>query len=204
MADPLFNDSLLDGLRRDMTHLEDLAKALDQLHNRLDSEGIPFAVVGALALRQHGYIRFTEDIDIVVTAEGLEKIHDRLVGRGFLPRAKGLRKKLRDTINKVNVDVIAAGEHAGSAESPVRYPAPDASDFDARAGGVRYATLDALIRFKVASGVWGKRLRDLADVQELIRVQGLDESYATRLPAELRAKFVELVQAAAEQRDDTE
>jgi hypothetical protein len=204
VADALLNESLIDGLRRDMTHLEDLAKALAGLQRSLEREDISFAVVGALALRQHGYARFTEDIDIVVTPEGLEKIHERLIGRGLVPRAAGLRKKLRDTVNKVNVDVIAAGEHAGSAESPVTYPAPEASDFDVRAGGVRYATLDALIRFKIASGVWGKRLRDLADVQELIRVHGLDESYATRLPLELTGTFAELVQSAGEQRDETE
>jgi hypothetical protein len=204
VADAVLNDSLLDGLRRDMNHLEDLAKALAALHARMEQEGIAFAVVGALALRQHGYARFTEDIDIVVTPEGLASIHERLVGRGLVPRASGLRKKLRDTVNKVNIDVIAAGEHAGSAESPVTYPTPDTSDFDAGAGGVRYATLDALIRFKIASGVWGKRLRDLADVQELIRIHALDSSYATRLPDELRAKFAELVQATAEQQSETE
>jgi hypothetical protein len=204
VADPLFNASLLDGLRRDMNHLDDLAKALDGLQRRLELEGIPFAVVGALALRQHGYVRFTEDIDIVVAADGLEKIHERLVGRGLVPRASGLRKKLRDTVYKVNLDVIIAGEHAGSAQSPVTYPAPESEDFDVAAGRVRYATLDAMIRFKIASGVWGKRLRDLADVQELIRIHGLDRSYAARLPAELRDKFAELVQAVSEQREETE
>ena len=187
-----------------MGHLEDLAKALAALQARMEQENIPFAVVGALALRQHGYARFTEDIDIVVTPEGLVKIHERLVGRGLVPTAAGLRKKLRDTVNKVNVDVIAAGEHAGSAESPVIYPSPEASDFDVRTGGVRYATLEAMIRFKIASGVWGKRLRDLADVQELIRIHALDASYALQLPIELRAKFAELVQSAAEERDETE
>jgi hypothetical protein len=204
VADALFSESLVDGLRRDMAHLADLAKALEGLQRTLEREGIPFAVVDALALRQHGYVRFTEDIDIVVTPEGLDRIHESLVGRGLVPRAAGLRKKLRDTVNKVNVDVIASGEHAGSAESPVTYPAPEASDFDVRASGVRYATLEAVIRFKIASGVWGRRLRDLADVQELIRIHKLDESYAARLPVELREKFVELAQSAGEQRDETE
>jgi hypothetical protein len=201
VALPLFSPSLLDGLRRDAVHAEDVAKALVALRKSLDAEGIPFAVIGALAMRQHGYVRFTEDIDIVTTPEGLTRIHERLVGRGLVPRAPGLRKKLRDTVHQVNVDVIQTGEHAGAPESPVIYPDPHSAEFGSEEDGVRYANLDALIAFKIASGVWGKRPRDLADAQELIKVNGLDEGFAIQLPPEIRDRFVDLVAAARLERD---
>jgi hypothetical protein len=201
MADPKFTRSLLDGLRRDMMHARDLAAALADLQKALQREKIPFAVIGALAMRQHGYVRHTEDIDIVTTPEGLDRIHARLVGRGLVPRGPGLRKKLRETAHAVNLDILQAGEHAGAPGSPVQYPAPDAKEFATEEGGIRYATLQALLAFKIASGIWGKRPRDLADTQELIKANRLDEAYGARLPAALRDKFVELVRAAREERD---
>ncbi len=182
-------------------HAEDVARALEDIHKRFGELGIPFAVVGALAMRQHGYVRFTEDIDIVTTPAGLEAIHAELVGRGIVPRASGLRKKLRHTAHNVNIDVIQSGEHAGDASSPVVYPDPNASDFAAASDGVRYATLPALIRFKIASGLWGKRPRDLADVQELVKANRLDESWGQCLQPELRPRFEEIVRAAAEEKD---
>jgi len=38
-------------LRRDDVHAQDLAAVLEFLRRRLAKEGIPFAVIGALALR---------------------------------------------------------------------------------------------------------------------------------------------------------
>ena len=196
MADPVITTDILVSLRRHAVHEKDIAKALRELHDRCADEGIPFAVVGALAMQQRGYVRFTEDIDIVTTPAGLVLIHARLVGLGISARGPGLRKKLRDTVNRVNIDVIQSGEHAGSPESPVVYPDPDSADFVAGDGGIRYATLDALIRFKIASGVWGHRPRDLADVQDLVKANALDEGFAVRLPEPLRAKYVEIVEAS--------
>jgi hypothetical protein len=201
MADPVVTRSLLEGLRRDMEHSRDVAAALLGLQKSLARERIPFAVIGALAMRQHGYVRHTEDIDIVTTPEGLSRIHSRLVGRGIVPRGAGLRKKLRDTEHKVDIDVLQSGEHAGAAGSPVRYPSPDGPEFAAAADGIRYATLPALLAFKIASGIWGKRPRDLADAQELVKANALVEDFAKELPEALRDRFVALVAAAREERD---
>lgn len=182
-------------------HSKDIAAALAALQEAFSREAIPFAVIGALAMRLHGYARHTEDIDIVTTPEGLARIHGRLVGRGLVPRGPGLRKKLRETTYKVNLDVLQSGEHAGAPGSPVRYPAPDATEFATEADGIRYATLPALLAFKIASGIWGNRPRDLADAQELVKANGLDEGFADQLPEPLRERFLELVAAARKERD---
>jgi hypothetical protein len=154
--------------------------------------GDPVRADGALALRYHGYVRFTEDIDILTTREGLDRIHASLAGRGLATRAAGLRKSLRETEHQVDIDVVTAGEHAGSPESPVEYPAPDAATF-MEIEGLRVPTLEALVSFKIASGLWGHRMRDLADVQSLIRANGLTEEFADRLSPPLRATFLSLV-----------
>ncbi len=185
--------SLIDLLRRDQMHARDMAAVLESLRRRLAEEGIPFAVVGAIALRQYGVVRATEDIDIVTTPEGLTRIHETLVGRGIVPRGPGLRKRLRETEHVVNIDVITSGEHAGSQESPVVYPSPDSSTF-VEIDGLRYPTLESLITFKIASGVWGRRDQDLVDIQKLIRCNGLTEAFAERLAPTLRETYLTLLQ----------
>src|SRR5262249_30207139 len=158
----------------DALHEKDLWNALADLRRACEAEGIPFGVVGAIALRANGFIRHTEDLNIVTTAEGLARIHARLVGRGLAPRGQGMRKKLRDTVHKVDIDVIEAGSHAGSKQSPIRFPDPRGPEFALEREGVRYATLPTLVTLKLAAGIWGERLSDLADVIRLIRANRLD------------------------------
>src|SRR5947209_2372432 len=105
MAKP-YRGSTIDELKRAQEHVKDLAAALTSLKKNFGEEGIPFAVIGALAVQKHGHWRFTEDIDLVTTPEGLERIHERFGGRGINPRGPGLRKKLRESEHEVNIDVI--------------------------------------------------------------------------------------------------
>ena len=71
--------------------------AVRRITQRLDELGIPYAMVGGLALFFHGYRRFTEDVDILVTKDDLKTIHERLEGRGYLPPFEK-SKHLRDTV----------------------------------------------------------------------------------------------------------
>lgn len=123
------------------------------------------------------------------------------MGRGLVPRAAGLRKRLRDTVHKVNIDVLQSGEHAGAPGSPIEYPQPDDSAFATEANGIRHATLPALLAFKIASGIWGKRPRDLADAMELLKVNGLAEGFAGQVPEPFSQNFLELVRASRKERD---
>src|SRR5205814_7380720 len=130
-------------------------------------------------LRRHGYIRQTEDIDIVTTPEGLDRIHARFSGLGINPRGPGLRKKLRESEHEANIDVITSGEHAGAADSPIGYPDPS-SDWLIEVEGLRYPTLERLIDIKLASHLWGHRAHDLADVIKLIQIHTLGAPFADR------------------------
>ena len=191
MAEPV-RGSLVQEMRRHYAHSRDIATVLESLRRRFAEAEIPFAVVGAIALQHYGYMRHTEDIDIVITPDGLNKIHETQVGRDIVPREPGLRKRLRETEHVVNIDVITSGEHAGSQESPVIYPPPD-SDAFVEVDGLRFPTLASLITFKIASGIWGHRTQDFADVQRLIRVNRLEETFAGQLPAPLRDRYLDLL-----------
>src|SRR5436305_4129022 len=99
-------------------------KALARITKRLDELGIPYAVAGGMALFFHGYRRFTEDVDILVTPEGLQAIHRALEGMGYLPPFEG-SKNLRDTDSGVRVEFIVTGEYPGDGKpKPVAFPNP--------------------------------------------------------------------------------
>src|SRR6476661_2654829 len=69
-------------------HFEEKSKVFESLRRitaRLDALGIAYAIVGGMALFLHGYRRFTEDVDLLVTKEDLGKIHTALQGLGYLP-----------------------------------------------------------------------------------------------------------------------
>src|SRR5687767_8894962 len=61
-------------------------EALERITSRLTELQIPYAVAGGMALFEHGYRRFTEAVDIVVSGGGLERIHAALDGLGYVPR----------------------------------------------------------------------------------------------------------------------
>ncbi len=176
--------------------------ALARLSADLERHGIDYMVIGAIALMAHGYPRFTEDIDLVLTAEGLEKFHAELIGLGYVPAFEGSRKRLRATREGVPVEVITSGEYPGDGRpKPVSFPVP--SDASVELEGVRVATLEKLVELKLASGMTAPdRLKDLADVQELIKIRGLDEGFAGGLDPYVREQYLKLWTAVEQGRQE--
>lgn len=175
---------------------------LTRLAADLDAAGIDYAVVGAIALNQHGYRRFTEDIDILLSREGLDVFQRQLVGRGYRLAFPDASRSFRSTGENVPIDVIVAGDYPGDGRpKPVRYPDP--ADAAVVIDGVKTVTLEKLIEFKLASGLTAPdRLRDLADVQELIRALALGSQFAERLDPSVREKFGELQRGVEAARTD--
>ena len=172
-----------------------LHNALARLVADLNEHGIDYLVIGAVALTAYGYRRFTEDIDLVFTVEGLKKFHEQLIGLGYAPAFPGARKRLRSTRDGVRIDVVASGEYPGDGKpKPVRFPNP--LEASVEIDGVRFATLEKLIELKLASGMTAPdRLKDLADVQELIKFRGLSRPFAEKLNPYVREKYLELLEA---------
>jgi len=172
-----------------------LNKTLARLSSDLEERGIDYMVIGAVALLAHGYPRFTEDIDLVMTAEGLQKFHEELVGLGYAPAFPGARKRLRSTSDNVSIEVMTTGEYPGDGKpKPVSMPEP--AEASTEIDGIKFVTLEKLIELKLASGISAPdRLKDLADVQELIKIRNLGADFALNLDPYVRAKYLELEEA---------
>ncbi|MCO6456781.1 MAG: nucleotidyltransferase family protein [Pirellulaceae bacterium] len=175
-------------------HFEERSAVFAALHRitaRLKELGIPYAVVGGMALFRHGLRRFTEDVDILVTKEDLKTIHEKLTGLGYLPPF-ARSKHLRDTQTGVKIEFLTTGDYPGDGKAkPVAFPDPLAVSFEA--DGIRYISLPTLVELKLASGMTNPgRLKDLSDVLELIKTLDLTEDFASQLDAYVRGKFGEL------------
>ena len=179
-----------------------LNDALGRLAADLDGKGIDYVVIGAIALNQHGFQRLTVDIDILLTPEGLERFRNELVGLGYRPAFEGDKKKFTVTRENIPLEIITTGEFPGDGKpKPVVFPKP--SEFSVEIDGIKTLTLEKLIELKLASGISAPhRLKDLADVQELIKIKKLDPSAAYKLDAYVRPKFIELAEAVAQAGDD--
>jgi hypothetical protein len=169
--------------------------ALRDLVATLESLSIPYAVVGALALGEFGYRRATVDVDVLLTAEGLAALKRERLGRGYVERVPGGRG-LRDTRNGVDIDVLVTGGYPGDGQpKPVRFPDP--GQVAVRGTNIALLPLPQLVELKLASGISAPhRLRDLADILELIRVARLPRDLAQSLDPSVREKYLELWVAA--------
>jgi len=172
-----------------------LNDALSKLAADLRKNGIDYAVIGAVALNQHGYQRFTSDIDILLTREGLDTFREKLVGLGYRPAFEGATKKFRSTGENVPVEIIVEGEYPGDGfPKPIRFPSPTEASVDI--DGIQTIDLKTLVELKLCSGMTAPdRLKDLADVQELIKARELKADFAASLDEYVRDKYMELWQA---------
>lgn len=170
-------------------------EALRKITRDLDALGIPYAVVGGMALFLHGYRRFTEDVDILVRRENLKLIHERLEGHGYLPPFRN-SKHLRDTESGVKIEFLVTGDYPGDGlPKPVAFPDP--ADVSIEKSGIKILGIPSLIELKLASGMTSRdRQKDLVDVQELIKILSLPLSFGAGLSAYVRDKYAELWSAA--------
>ncbi len=179
-------------------HFEEESAVFQALHNiasRLKGLGIPYAVVGGMALFRHGLRRFTEDVDLLVTRSNLKVIHEKLEGLGYLPPFTN-SKHLRDTQFGVKIEFLTTGDYPGDGKpKPVSFPDPQQVSFES--DGISYITLPKLVELKLASGMTNPgRLKDLADVLELIKIRNLPAEFADQLDSFVQGKFRELWEQA--------
>ena len=178
-------------MKQDATH-----STLERLAARLDEEGIPWLLVGGMALGLHGYERMTRDVDILLTPAGLADFEERCVGRGYVAKFPGARRAFLDAQTKVPVEILCAGDFPGDGlPKPVAFPDPSLAG--TVLDGIPVITLEKLIELKLASGLTAPhRLRDLADVQDLILALTLPRELEAQLDASVRAEYVRLWDAS--------
>jgi hypothetical protein len=174
-----------------------------RIAERLDQLGVLYAVVGALALFEHGYRRFTQGVDLLVPRGALERIHVELEGLGYLPPFVN-SKNLRDTQTGVRIEFLVAGEYPGDGKpKPVAFPDP--STCSVLIDGIRYLNLEKLVELKLASGMTNPgRLKDLADVMELVKAIKLPRDFSQKLDPYVRGRFEELWDGAQQDLGEAE
>jgi hypothetical protein len=164
-----------------------------QLAEDLARTKIDYCLVGAMALNAHGYNRETVDVDVLVRPEHLEKFRQELVGLGYRPAFEGAKKSFRNTDTGVSVEFLTTGEFPGDGKpKPIAFPDP--RDVAIEIDGIKVAGLTSLINLKLASGMTAPhRRRDLADIQDLIRILSLNAEFANQVDPYVQPIFLLLL-----------
>jgi hypothetical protein len=167
-------------------------ETLEDLAQQLSDVGIPYAVIGAIALSEYGFVRATVDIDLLLTPVGLDEFRNKLVGRGYVLAFPDAQRSFRSASTGVRIDVVVTGEYPGDGNpKPVSFPDPAEASVERE--GIHFISMEKLVELKLASGLTAPhRLRDLADVQDLIRSTGLPVEFADKLDESVRDVYRDL------------
>lgn len=158
------------------------------LVKELNELGVDYAIAGGMAMFLHGFRRFTEDVDVLVTREGLAKIHEVLEGRGYVKPLEA-SKNLRDARTGVKIDFLISGQFPGDGKpGPIAFPNPISAFSET--DGIRVVNLVTLIELKLASGAVPHRGKDLDDVQALIQTLSLPRDFVESLDRSVRDSYL--------------
>lgn len=180
---------------------ERLVTAVEKVRDRLrrtamilEAARIPYAIVGGNAVAvwvgevDEAAVRNTQDVDILLRREDLERAKEAMSAGGFVYRHSsgidmfldGPGAKARDAVH-----VVFAGEKI---RKEYNFAAPDvAQSRVSKQGSV--LDFEALIRMKLTSF----RLKDRVHLLDMIGVGLLDPSWVAKLPQELGSRLQELL-----------
>jgi hypothetical protein len=163
-------------------------KTMRRVVKRLEKAGIPYAVMGGMAVNAYGHRRTTNDVDILLTAEGLAEFARLYAPKNYEVDPRRPRR-FTDRTSQVGIDFLVTGRFPGSGRpGPVAFPDPAA--VHELIDQVQFVDLATLVQLKLAA----RRYQDFADVVALIRVQDLDEGFAGRLHLAVRSDYIECLE----------
>ena len=130
---------------------------------------IPHYVCGGFAVQEHGYPRFTIDIDIIVP--DVELAREKLCMNGFKDNP-GSKMTVTDRETKVEIDLLPGGGKVDS--GPLTLPVPTHVSDEPQ-----IITLEGLISSKLSTyiGRGIERAQDYADVVKLIQANHLPREF---------------------------
>ncbi len=175
-------------------HVEQLFDTLRRLAQALASAGVPYRVVGGVAVFLHvsgrdpGAARSTRDVDIAVDRRDLEAIANAVRPFGFEYRhAAGVdmlvdsrEPRARSAVHLVFVREKVRPEYVEAV--------PDFSAPVTTAEGVLLAPVADLVRMKLTS----YRLKDRVHIQDMDAVGLITIEIETDLPEALRARLLDI------------
>jgi hypothetical protein len=134
-------------------------EALDRLARSTHS---PIAIVGGLAAIRYGYPAVTEDIDVVVPCDALDKILQEAPQLGFRVKWRSQSGWHTLTFEDVEINFVPEGGRARDS-SPTTIPGPVALGVVA---GLDYAALPGWVELKLSFG----RTKDRTHIVEVLKV----------------------------------
>lgn len=183
--------------KRDPVH-----QTMRRTARRLEKAGIPYAIMGAMAVNAHGAERTTSDVDVLLTKDGLDRFRQEFVGK-FYDQVPGRSRRFIERKSGIGVAILVTGHYPGRGGArPFAVPHPaEASEVIEQ---TKVVTLPQLIQLKLAAG----RYYDFGDVTFLTRVHDLDESFLKQIHPAVHQHFLACLDEAREEKrreeeDDT-
>lgn len=167
---------------------DEVHRTMRRLVRRLEKAGIPYAILGGMALNAHKYERTTGDVDVLLARDGFDEFRRLHVAKNYV-QVPGRPRRFLDKTNQVTLDVLVTGLFPGSGKpGPIAFPDP--AKVSEVIDTIRVVNLPTLVELKLAARRW----RDFADVVELIRFNELDESFRSKLHPSTHADFIECLE----------
>lgn len=181
--------------------LDRMERAVEKVRDRLlrstaalEGAGVAYAVIGGNAVMawveqaDESAVRFTQDVDLVLRREDLDRAREALEKAGFVyRRVAGIEMFLDGPAAKARdaVHVIFAGEKV---RPEYLAPVPDVTE-SVSFKSFRVLALEAVVRMKLTS----YRDKDKTHLRDMIDVGLVDVTWPARYPAELAARLQHLL-----------
>jgi hypothetical protein len=175
-------------------HVEQLFEKVKRLHAALDAAGIPYCIVGGVAVflqveeRSSGKGRMTRDVDVAVDRRQLARIVAAAEKHGFKYRhAAGLDMLVDPAKPRAStaIHLLFMGEKVRPDDLE---PVPGFSKPTRTAEGIPIAPVADLVRMKLTSF----RLRDKVHIQDMDSVGLITPEIEASLSEPLRARLAEV------------
>jgi hypothetical protein len=179
-----------------------MVRAVERVRERLlrataalSAAGIEYAVAGGnavaawVAMVDSAAVRNTQDVDILLRREDLPAATRALEAAGFAHRhlagidvfLDGPDAKARDAVH-----IVLAGEKV---QADYAIATPDVTESQ-KTDQFHVLSLESLVRMKLTSF----RRKDQVHLQDMLEVGLIDESWVSRLPAELGSRLRHLIE----------
>jgi hypothetical protein len=155
-----------------------LSRVMREINQIFASRNIPYEIIGGYAVQHYGYVRTTQDVDLIVRE--LDFARRTLLSTDKFKAVQGNEKQLIHRETGVEVDLLVAGSRGSQGSLPYPEPSNTPTSTD-----LSFISLPGLVALKLSSG----RIKDEADVAELIKKNKLPNEFKEELPDDLQAEF---------------